>query len=336
VRSRRDLELALDGIAQDAQTRRDPDLGALGERLDQATAELARRGWQDDGELAAAAGRALAELGRLGEALACYDRAVAANRAAMPIRTLEQRINLRARLAVARARGEAEPPLERAQAVQEIRAALADLDQLTALTSDTTERRSLRASAYKRLALVSSGAAREAALRRMAELYAEAAGGTRETLRDRAGGDLYPQLNWLMAELLLHVRGEPEQPPPAWLRHGLRAAYETAHALDAAEPSFWNAVMRADALLFAELATASAGDARDDRARLAARSAIAAAYVRARARGSRLKLASTLEQLEFFRELLPRPRRRTGEPEAPATALAASLGDVLRDLRREV
>ena len=152
------------------------------------------------------------------------------------------------------------------------------------------ERQNLRGSAYKRLASVQRGKDRADALVLMRAAYAEA-----QTLALGLGDDaFYSELMVLTAEVLeQHLSGTGDAQARS---ERLRAIAATQRAR--AEPDdFWGGVAIGDALLLAAIADGviSAEEEGD----------VVAAYLDPwRRGGSRLKLSSVTEQLEFLAVML--------------------------------
>jgi hypothetical protein len=218
------------------------------------------------------------------EAIESYEMALAAEMASASVRAVEQLANLRARRAARQKAPQAETI---------INGAIALLENLPKLSDGghTSERLSLLGSCYKRLAQVTVGDARAAALGKMRERYKDAF----ERKQQRSDFDPYPLLNWLLAETLLTVFSDYQAPERVdeWLD---RAEAE-ALALEAKDPSFWSGITAADVALGRALWHRGV-DA-------VVQGEIVEAYLKPWRRGaSRLEFASVFEQLAFVRTVL--------------------------------
>jgi hypothetical protein len=162
VASARGLAYLLEELRVRATYGTPDDRAVVVARLDAIDRELPRLRpmWADAGEVADALGQALAAAGRTEHALAWLDRAAGRDDAAVTLHALEQRANLRARLAWTRfaeaaagdatraglrdAARDAREPMERA------------LEEIAALVrlGETVERRALAGSVHKRLAMI--------------------------------------------------------------------------------------------------------------------------------------------------------------------------------------
>jgi tetratricopeptide (TPR) repeat protein len=255
-------------------------------------------------------GQAYGELGSLPKAIRHYEAAIAAEHGLAPLAALEQLANLQARLAV-RGLDPAPSPEDLAGRVAAIEAAIARLDQLLALAGPTVERHNLRGGAYKRLALIGRGKARRDALERMRACYAEAL-----ALAEQAGAPAaYPRLMAAAAEVLRHhaTGGAIDGARSEELRR--LAASERARAKP---DDFWAGVAVGDALLLAAVA--------DGTIRAEEEAEVARAYLDPwRCGGSRLKLSSVTEQLEFLAVVLAEGPKAS---EARRQAMVASLNRI--------
>ena len=276
-------------IREAAQVGLDRDHDGQRARLDALNLARRRNRFLDCPELQVALAEAYGELGSLQKAVRYYDSAIGAQRGSVPLRALEQRANLMARHAV-RSLAPRPTKKQRATAVAAIEAAVGSLDTLIALAGPTVERQNLRGSAYKRLASVQRGKDRADALVLMRAAYAEA-----QTLALGLGDDaFYSELMVLTAEVLeQHLSGTGDAQARS---ERLRAIAATQRAR--AEPDdFWGGVAIGDALLLAAIADGviSAEEEGD----------VVAAYLDPwRRGGSRLKLSSVTEQLEFLAVML--------------------------------
>jgi hypothetical protein len=192
---------------------------------------------------------AYAEAGDIDSAIDCYARAVQCNDGSATMRAGEQFAHLTVRRAWNRSRDGG--AAARAAARAEISAALARRDALAAL-QPTTERHSLRGSAWKRLVMLARDdgdpAAADAALQRMEACYRDAA------IAAEAAGDVdetFPTMNLLSASVA--AAGPAAR---AWhLDPGLLSRVrEQLHLRQATTPDFWSMVGTIEVELLAAMA----------------------------------------------------------------------------------
>jgi hypothetical protein len=236
--------------------------------------------WGRSGETAEAFGKAWLETGDIAMATSWFERAVAAGDGTASVKAIEQLANVRVRAAwdsVSQAlsakdelthsakskRRRGSPRTDRSAdaanglrstvdtARKQIESALELLAQLATIQS-TEERESLRASAYKRLALIEAAdgnaEAERDAIQKMYEHYRKA-----EELAREAGSPqfFYPAMNRMAAELVMHA-GERdwrgfEDRELARVREGLAQRMRD-------DPDFWSVVGLTELRLYAALA----------------------------------------------------------------------------------
>ncbi len=192
------------------------------------------RNWRQRADVATAFGRAYAEIGEYESAVHHYRRATELEDGLMTLKDIEQLGNMEVRFG--RKAGDADA----------IRAGLERLLQVLDL-GPTSERWSLLGGSYKRLAIVTRGKERLEALEKMGDAYKAAY----EMALDKTGEvDTYPLLNYVTARVLLRRKDDGLGDLPALLRKAEEAAPERL----ARRPTFWNAVIGADAALVRYLA----------------------------------------------------------------------------------
>jgi len=314
-REAREVIVELENITQDSQTLWVRDPSELENKLKEILqavwgSDSSKRSvpaaWADNPELLAAAGQACGELLQLDHAIDCYTKALRMEKAAVPIRCVEQLANLRARRAVI---------ANDKKAAEVISDSIALINSLELLIGpgggkrrsknsrrrkgqenglaerQTMERLSILGSCYKRLAQVTRGDARKAALKQMSIHYYAAF-----ERRRKVRLDTYPLLNWLLAEMLLAAGGAGGTAVDE-LSDWLAKAEASLTPGDEREVSIWDAMARGDVAL-ARLLLSDADVA--DR-----QTAMVEAYLRPWRRGaSRLKFASVLENFEFIGAML--------------------------------
>ena len=203
--------------------------------------------WSTMGAIAEAFAEAWRDAGDRKRAIEWYSKALEAPDGGASTRAAEQLGNLCARFAWERLdrtlMGGVPAPARKRRAIAEARKLVLDglevLEKLSAL-HDTSQRASLRGSAFKRLAMIETAAGEEgaasAAIERMLRHYSEA-----EALAQREpDADLfYPAVNVLAAEVVRNfARKRPQGLPTA------RIAYlrETLSRRDEQSPDFWTKV----------------------------------------------------------------------------------------------
>ncbi|MDP2004266.1 MAG: CHAT domain-containing protein, partial [Rubrivivax sp.] len=238
------LALALETLAVRARF-----MGGKPDVLAHTLQQLAQRfeaHWGGIGAVAEAFAVAWQNLGERAQAIAWYERAVAAADASASFKAEEQLLNLRARQAWADASAAKGARVKQRAAVTAAVAALQDLAQ----RRPTMERQNLLGSAYKRLALIER-AAGQAAAERLALQQSLAAYRQADALAASVdpGERGYPLANiWALALCL----GDAA---PGGFDETARAALEAARALKSAhEPDFWSQVAAVEMQMLQALA----------------------------------------------------------------------------------
>jgi tetratricopeptide (TPR) repeat protein/pimeloyl-ACP methyl ester carboxylesterase len=186
--------------------------------------------WMRNAKVRASFGRAYAELGDYQQAVDHYRAAIKLEDARVDLVDVEQLANMEMRLGSSH------------ESVKLVEAGLGRINALIKI-GRTSERLSLRGSAWKRLATLRSGKARTEALERMTAAYREA-----YNIKDEI--DPYPLLNYLIGRVLLRKPDEGI----ADVEELLERVEETASERFQREPSFWNVIIPADAALVRHLA----------------------------------------------------------------------------------
>ena len=276
-------------LAQRAKTCAPDEEGWLVEALDSLAAAI-RPDWLRRGDILAALGIAYGELRRFDLAVLRLRQALAAD-GSPSVAAIEQLANFESRAAVDLHKGRA-AGWAGEQPAALVRSAVDRLTRLLEL-GRTGERLSLLGAAYKRQAQITSGAARRAALARMARCYREAHG-PRDGEKTFTVCDTYPLLNWLTAEILHGwAGGKPGVDIARWLEEARAEGVQR----DRRDPDFWAGTVAPDCDVLVHLL---AGDL--DQGPVAA--PIGAAYATLRRRGaSPRELSSIVEQLEFLIEM---------------------------------
>ncbi len=188
-----------------------------------------------------ALGRAYGELGALRKATDHYKAALDDTKSSVSLQTIEQLVNLQAKLAVKQWQ-DGSPEADQPAATKLVNESIGMMKDLLKF-GESSERLSILASAYKRKAWITTGNTRIAALRRMQEYYRKAC--------DSAPGDNYPLYNYLTAEMIVEWRknkGKSEH--ELQQRVKLLAASVTGHEH---QKDFWKLVEYADYQLLKSL-----------------------------------------------------------------------------------
>ncbi len=290
----------------DDRARQDEERKALAEllgRIPAAASPGQRHDWTVRADVCAALGFAYSEAGLFRDAIAWLDRALAARVGDCPVRTLEQSVNCQVRLAMRQWR-EARSTRKRAAVPEAVRSAVitelnvaVDTLRPIAERAPTPERHALLGGAFKRLAWVSTGRERMAALRNAAALF-------REAFDARGQDDTYAFTNWAAACALLAAR-EPSAAPRDWnesLGELLEAQERKANAAMTTNPGFWLSAGFGD-LTVTRLLLATDGTSIRDGASLAA-----SQYREAVERGgSPRAFASIRDHIDWLSDLVTGP-----------------------------
>lgn len=153
------------------------DLERLSRRLD-TLAEVALRDWADSAEVLAALGSASAGLGRFEQAVRCTQRALVCEGARLDLECVEQMYDHQTRWAVQCARQPKRKGDTRLKPHQLIGEAIEGIERLLRF-GETNARLILLAKAHKRMACISTGQRRKAALSKMRDCSARAVRNTR-------------------------------------------------------------------------------------------------------------------------------------------------------------
>lgn len=223
----------LDNITSRALTAPPQEAAGLQKRVGRIWKGLPES-WRKKGGVLAAMGRAFAELDRFEEAVKHYRSALEAEKADLPVRTIEQLANLESRLAVMRHKN---PGKDKEGAGELLDKSLERIRLLLDI-APTSERYSLLGSAWKRKAIISEGEERINALREMTEAYRKA----HETALERDKRiNPYPRHNHLLGLLLLSWYGVMNLDRMQFEKD-LAEVGKIAADRDKESPDFWNGI----------------------------------------------------------------------------------------------
>ncbi|MGE0822055.1 MAG: CHAT domain-containing protein [Candidatus Binatia bacterium] len=253
--------------------------------------------WRRLARVQVAFGRAYGELGMFKEAIAHYQHAIRAESGGVSFAVVEQLVNLQCRYAVEQFYHA--KPGEKANAQEQIVQARSWLEHLIALGNtfpaedektpkpgETVERLALLGSAYKRLALVSSGPARREALAKMAASYDKA---HQRALSQPGATDPYAALNLLPAKVILEGRAS------AGVQALLKQLKPVVAQRLGQSQDVWSLLTEPDYALATALAQGTVDKQKET---------IAEAYLAVRKRGgSAREFRSVLEHLDFLVEM---------------------------------
>ncbi|MGI9503823.1 MAG: tetratricopeptide repeat-containing protein, partial [Geminicoccaceae bacterium] len=249
-------------------------------RIEKRIAEL---GWLGHAALRAALADAHAGLNALETAIEHYAEAALAEDASVPVRAIEQRLNLMSRRAFDSFQA---GKSERDDSLESVGESIEKLEKLVNVFGKTQERLSLIGGAHKRMAQLTSGDERMTHLLAMKDSYGEA-----KALGQRRSGThvFYPWSQELSAKVAIKLRSRRS---PKLDFAGIRALSPGGDRDD-----FWRLVQPADLLLLEcaadeELSKADLDD-------------VLAAYLSAwNHMGKRRELSSIFGQIDFLRTML--------------------------------
>jgi tetratricopeptide (TPR) repeat protein len=318
-----------ENITARLSTKADQDQQGEREQLTETVKLVKEKGWLKNGKVCVALARAFRDTELFDEAIDYYRRALAVEPSAVGFKDIEQLANLLGRRAVYRFehRGQAAglqgagrgkvPEGHALDLTTDIDEAI-DLikwlmdvpqgnkeqergsqkspkkdgkkseDEPETISGKTVERYSLLGSAYKRQAWISPDP--KTALQKMSKAYQEAY----KLSVDLKKPDLYPLLNWIVAEVILDWK-PARRGKGAKIRAGmanLKKAKELLSGPGVGDDPFWNAVNQTDYQLCEALLNNRLDKKTLDR--------LVEGYAEARRLGSRRKFASVLDQREFL------------------------------------
>ena len=240
VVSSADLELELNTLLM-AGTYGPKTRDEVRAQLEQLEAAYGER-WGNQGAVAEAFGAAYGEVGDFKNGVRWYSRAVSAEDGCASLKAAEQLANLRARHGAT---------LEnKAKAKSEILIAIGELERLLA-ASATSERASLLAAAFKRLAMVERKGGRRAAFRTAVQAMARRYGEAEKLARKNKADNLhYPISNRMAAKLVLSF----DQRDRSGLDPGDITELRQAVKKNEADADFWLVVAAIELRMFEALA----------------------------------------------------------------------------------
>jgi tetratricopeptide (TPR) repeat protein len=276
--------------------------------LRQMEEAIATHGWLGRAELRSALARAFAQLNEFDTAIDHYTAAALAEDSAVPVKAIEQRLNLMVRRAASKSAPEPEKPDE---ALEEIRHSIEALSDLITACGETLERWSLVGGSYKRLARRTKGNARTKALQQTEEAYRKA----RNLGQTRGAIEVYyPWSQEIAAQVISGIRsGKPARADFGGLRRSLHPASSS---------DFWQLILPADLVLLELVANGTLTPAEQE----AAVQAYLAAWNHT---GTGREMSSVVDQLAFLIDMLE-------DPDLPANAKRIKLLADLKSLRRQL
>ncbi len=267
------------------------------EAIKQIEGAIAAKGWLDRPEIRASLAGVYAELYDFDTAIEHYQAAAVAEDGLVPVRAIEQQLNLLARQAC-QCPPDSGPPSPKERIV----ASVGKLAALIDACGETQERLSLLASAYKRLAHVETGEERTKALGRMERMYRQA----RKLGQARGNPHVYyPWIQEITGKIILALRNrKPPRADFAALQRALRPA---------ASDDFWRRVLPADLRLLEQVGRGALPESEQEE--------IARDYAAVwRDTGSGREIASVIGQVDFLVDML---RDLTPETDDLVAALEA-------------
>ncbi|MEO1679585.1 MAG: CHAT domain-containing protein [Pseudomonadota bacterium] len=316
---------AITNVSQRADVTRDAAYIRLSQELDDIVSQLPEK-WKADAELNDALGAAYSNLGRFNDAITAYNWAIQANDSSYTVRAVEQRANLRARVAglwvIAAEKAGTDVEAAMTEAGPQVGTSIHELEDLSKAIKDkeTAERLRLIASAYKRkcLTLAASSVETLKTVGMMADYYLRAFDASfKEDNQEEYDAD--PALNTHLSLILLKVYTGRNRSSKK-LREKLEAQIAEAESclprVDSilsrlaretdAHLSFWSLAMIGNALLTKHLA---AMDLADGTSETSHADSVIAAYQRAWKNGGHSRnLSSVIETIDFLWVMLHRIR----------------------------
>lgn len=317
--AKKELVIALDHLRSDALTSGAQQLQDINQRLDNLheLVQGKRPQWAADAAVCAAFGLALGEVDRFDDALAYFEKAVAADPANLSVVAVQQYANLLSRAAAARWRTRAKATgaaSTDASVMAQIDRGIAIIEQLMNVAK-TSERLCILGAAYKRRAQVAGSATvRNAALRQMSENYKAA---HELDVAERGAISSYPLLNWLSAEVFLRPAGVDAALRATAMDLLARVQQDLASKTYA---DFWTLVASADAQLTQALIERSLDEAKRDDLLRVYRAVVSRA-------GSPRQLRSVVEHLDFLSDMYDASGTPSGK------AIAARIRGAADELR---
>jgi tetratricopeptide (TPR) repeat protein/pimeloyl-ACP methyl ester carboxylesterase len=260
------------------------------------------KSWKQVTSVRTSFGRAYCELGDYQQAVAHFQAALELEDARVELGDVELLANIEMRLGSDQG------------SVDLIQKGLSRIEALIKIGRNS-ERLSLFGSGWKRLAAVRSGKERTEALARMTAAYLDA-------YKIKEELNTYPLLNYLIGRVLLRKPGEDISDVGALLDRVDEIAAERLQR----EPSFWNAILPADAALVRHLAN---GNLSDERCRQQVIDLYRAGFQRA---SSARKRASVYQTLDFLISMYP----KAPEDDSDQVRLPKSNRNDLREIRRAI
>lgn len=317
-------------------------------RLDEIVAEVSDE-WRSDAQLNDALGAAYGNLGRFEDAIAAYDLAIKANKASYSVRAVEQRANLRARVAglevIAAEKSGKNVSATMKRVAPKIEKTIEELEGLASALreSDTVERLRLIASAYKRKCLTETFKA-SSHFKDLVEMceyyllaYSKSVGGG-----DANSYDADPAINAFLAiAMLKHYPGR-SKPVSRFAKQIDDLMTQAEHSLPSigsimtrlqneadATQSFWEFAMIGDAMLVEHLL---AGNLTAGQGSTTNADKVIAAYERAWVNGGHSRdLSSVIETVDFLWIMLDRLEGANEEGQQERDALKR-IGQALERL----
>ncbi|MEM9629633.1 MAG: CHAT domain-containing protein, partial [Pseudomonadota bacterium] len=253
------------------------------EKLEEVRKVITERAWLGHAALRAALADAYASLNKFDLAIDHYTEAALAEDASVPVRAIEQRLNLMSRR-VGDAPNQDED--QRKKSAMQIKDVIEKLEKLIDVFGRTQERLALVGSAHNRMAQLTSGTDRTAHLDSMQAYYLDA---RQHGQKAGLANVFYPWCQELCAEVALKLR----------TRRRIKPDFTGVKKLppSGAQDDFWRLVLPADLLLLERATDEKLSDADLDD--------ILNAYLDAWNHvGSQRELSSIFGQIDFLRRML--------------------------------
>jgi hypothetical protein len=270
---------------------------------------VAARGWLGRAEIRSSLAKAFAQLKDFDKAIEHYSAAAIVEEAHVPVRAIEQRLNLIARQAADSPKGSDDR--KEKEVLEKIHASTKALKQLIWACGETLERLSLVGSSYKREALRTNGKDRSTALKEMRRYYRKA---RKHGQASGARAIFYPWSQELAAAAVISLReGTPVRLDFNALRRSLPPD---------ATSDFWQQILPADLAMLEGAANGRLTTEEQD--------AIVAGYIDIWNHvGTAREASSVLDQLTFLINMLD-------DQDLSQTPQRTALVEGLRDMRQRL
>ena len=277
--------------------------------------------WSDWGSVCSAIGTCYAELGKLEKAASYYQRANTSRHADASISSLEQLVNMKARLAVELSTGENATEECKERAITELAEAESIIESLIRINA-SQERYAIKGSVHKNRVKLADKAEQRDQLAKMAEAYANA---HEQGVANNQPNVFYPLQNELAARVVIAWYDTEKLPAQRKaINEKLKILEQYLANDDLRGADFWTACQRPDMLLLKALGNNKILSKQE-------LATISEEYQLAFQRGSTERERKTIyAHIRFFKHIaqmqLPKTKKETKDLVSALEALAVQLG----------